>query len=73
MADAGRIIVTVDYADRRISTFQLADPAVGLYLPPNVWPTMQYAPSTLQVVVASTLYDEADYIRDYEQFQQVWG
>ena len=73
VAAVGRIIVTVEHADRRISTFWLEDPAVGLYLPPNVWRTMQYAPLTLQIVVASTLYEEADYIRDYKQFRQVWG
>jgi hypothetical protein len=72
IAAAGSIIVTTELADGTIQTFRLQDPHVGLYVPPHAWHTMQYSHSAVQLVLASTVYNEADYIRDYEQFQQVW-
>ena len=72
IAAAGRIIVTTEHADGTIQTFRLEDPNVGLYVPPHVWHTMQYSHSAVQLVLASVPYNEADYIRDYEEFKRVW-
>lgn len=72
VAVAGRIIVTTEMPDGRILTFRLEDPHVGLYVPPHAWHTMQYSHSAVQLVLASQPYDEADYIRQYEQFKQTW-
>ena len=72
IAAAGRIIVTTEHADGTIQTFRLEDPNVGLYVPPHVWHTMQYSHSAVQLVLASATYNEADYIRDYEEFKRVW-
>ncbi|MBF9143451.1 sugar 3,4-ketoisomerase [Hymenobacter properus] len=72
VAVSGRITVTTEMADGTIQTFRLEDPNVGLYVPPHAWHTMQYSHSAVQLVMASAAYDEADYIRQYEQFQTVW-
>lgn len=72
IAVAGRIIVTVELADGSIQTFRLEDPYVGLYVPPHAWHTMLYSHSAVQLVLASTLYHEADYIRDYDEFRRIW-
>lgn len=72
IAASGRIIVTTELADGSIQTFRLEDPHVGLYVPPNAWHTMQYSHSAVQLVLASMPYNEQDYIREYEQFRQVW-
>jgi dTDP-4-dehydrorhamnose 3,5-epimerase-like enzyme len=72
IAAAGYITVTTELADGTIQSFRLQDPHVGLYVPPHAWHTMQYSHSAVQLVLASTLYDEADYIRDHEQFRQIW-
>lgn len=72
IAVAGYITVTTELADGTIQTFRLQDPHVGLYVPPHAWHTMQYSHSAVQLVLASTPYDEADYIRDHEQFRQIW-
>ena len=72
VAVAGRIIVTAEQADGTVELFRLEDPYVGLYIPPNVWHTMQYSHSAVQLVLASSLYDEQDYIRQHEQFRQIW-
>jgi dTDP-4-dehydrorhamnose 3,5-epimerase-like enzyme len=73
VAVAGRINVTVELANGSIDIFKLETPNVGLYLPPNVWHTMQYSHSAVQLVFASQLYDENDYIRNYDEFKKIWG
>lgn len=72
VAVAGRIIVTAEQADGTVELFRLEDPYVGLYIPPNVWHTMQYSHSAVQLVLASSTYDEQDYIRQHDQFRQIW-
>ena len=72
IAVTGRIVVTTEKADGTINTFVLDSPNQAVYVPPNVWHTMQYSHTATQVVLASTLYNEKDYIRDYEQFKKVW-
>lgn len=72
VAVAGRIIVTTELADGAIQTFSLEDPHVGLYVPPHAWHTMQYSHSAVQLVLASAPYSEVDYIRNYDDFKQVW-
>lgn len=73
VAVAGRIIVTTELPDGTIQTFRLEDPHQGLYIPPHAWHTMQYSHSAVQLVFASTLYDESDYIRDFEDFRRIWS
>ncbi len=51
------------------NTFLLDKPNQGLYLPPNCWHTMKYSHSSVQLVFASTVYIESDYIRDYNEFR----
>ncbi len=72
VAVAGRIIVTTEEADGTLQTVRLEDPRVGLYLPPSTWHTMQYSHSAVQLVLASQHYDAADYIRDHDQFREIW-
>jgi dTDP-4-dehydrorhamnose 3,5-epimerase-like enzyme len=69
----GRIIVTTESGDGDIQTFILDEPNKGLYIPPNVWHTMQYSHTSIQMVLASSLYNEEDYIRSYDKFKEVWG
>lgn len=72
VAVTGRIIITTELSDGTISTFVLEKPNQGLYIPPNAWHTIQYSHTAVQLVLASTEYDEQDYIRDYENFKKVW-
>jgi|YNPMSStandDraft_2_1061718.scaffolds.fasta_scaffold00315_9 hypothetical protein len=71
VAAAGRIVVNTELTNGKIETFVLEKPSLGLYIPPTVWHTMQYYFNAVQLVFASTLYDENDYIRDYSHFQQL--
>ena len=72
IAAAGRIIVTTELPGGRIEVFRLEDPHVGVYVPPYAWHTMQYSHTSMQLALASAPYDESDYIRDYDQFRQIW-
>lgn len=73
IAVTGRIVVNIETAEGAIQTFVLDNPNQGVYVPPNVWHTMQYSHTAIQVVMASTMYDEADYIRNYTDFKKIWG
>ncbi|GAA4303726.1 FdtA/QdtA family cupin domain-containing protein [Nibribacter koreensis] len=73
IAVSGRILVTTELSSSEVQVFVLETPCQGLYVPPNVWHTMQYSSQAVQLVLASTPFEEADYIRDYATFKQVWG
>jgi UDP-2-acetamido-3-amino-2,3-dideoxy-glucuronate N-acetyltransferase len=66
---AGRCDVTVDDGmDRK--TVQLMRPQDALYVPAAIWAEQSYrAPETILMVLCDQLYDEADYIRDYDAFR----
>lgn len=47
----------------------LDDPTKGLYIGPNIWREMyDFSEGAVLLVMASQLYDEEDYIRDYGNF-----
>lgn len=71
IAVAGRIIVTTETAGHGTEIFTLESPNVGLYMPVLCWHTMQYSHNAVQLVLASTEYDEKDYIRDYDHFKSL--
>ena len=52
-------------------TVLLADPTRALYVAPWVWHELtDFAPQTAVMVIASTLFEEAEYLRDYETFKR---
>jgi hypothetical protein len=60
-------VVADDGTDRQ--EFVLDRPDVGLYLPPLTWGIQyRYSSDAVLLVLASDLYDPADYIRDYAEF-----
>lgn len=47
----------------------LEKPYEGLYIANNMWREMfDFSPDAVLLVLASELYDESDYIRDYDRF-----
>jgi mannose-6-phosphate isomerase-like protein (cupin superfamily) len=72
VAVSGRIIVNLLSAIGDEKVFVLDRPDIGLYIPPNVWHTMQYNHFAVQMVFTSTIYNESDYIRDFELFKNVY-
>ena len=50
-------------------TVLLEKPYEGLYVSNNTWREMfDFSPDAVLLVLASELYDESDYIRDYDEF-----
>jgi len=68
VAVAGEFDVLLDDgAERRI--VRLDDPGTGLYIPPGIWRELEaFAAGSVCLVLASMLYDAADYERDYADF-----
>ena len=68
IATLGRIVVNTEMPNGDLNVFSLESPNQGLYLPKYCWHTMQYSHIAVQLVLASELYNEADYIRSYDDF-----
>jgi len=68
IAVSGSIKVTTETRDGSRKEFVLDHPSQGLFIPKLCWHSMQYSHTAVQVVVASNLYSEEDYIRDYQVF-----
>ena len=68
VALAGRVgLVADDGRTRR--TLTLDSPARGLYTPPMTWvETAEFSPGAVCLLLSSTRFDEADYVRSYEDF-----
>jgi len=63
-------VVVDDGKEKRV--FPLNRSYYGLYVPKKMWREMEnFSTNALALVLSSTPYDEADYIRDYEEFKQI--
>ena len=52
-------------------TVQLNRPFHGLYICPMIWRELgNFSSGSVCLVLASDIYDESDYYRDYEQFRK---
>lgn len=56
---------------KELKTFSLNRSYYGLYVPAGIWRQMHnFSTNGLALVLSSTHYDAADYIRDYNEFKQ---
>ncbi len=63
-------VVIDDGKEKRV--FSLNRSYYGLYVPKMMWREMvNFSTNSVALVLSSTPYDAADYIRDYEEFKQV--
>ena len=71
VALSGSFDVVVDDGTRK-QVFSLNRSYYGLYIPKRMWRGMEnFSTNSLALVLSSTPYDEADYIRDYEEFKRL--
>jgi UDP-2-acetamido-3-amino-2,3-dideoxy-glucuronate N-acetyltransferase len=64
----GACHVVVDDGTTR-EEYELNHPSVGLYVPPMCWCVQyKYSPNSALLVLASSHYDDSDYIRNYSEF-----
>ncbi|HUX57558.1 MAG TPA: FdtA/QdtA family cupin domain-containing protein [Bacteroidales bacterium] len=48
----------------------LKSPSSGLYIPPGIWATEKdFSSGSVCLVIASSVYSEDDYIRDYDNYK----
>jgi dTDP-4-dehydrorhamnose 3,5-epimerase len=65
---AGKCRMVLDDGERR-QDFWLNSPSQGLYIGPRIWREIyDFSEDCVLVVFASERYNEADYIRNYDQF-----
>lgn len=73
VAVAGSFDVILDDGKRR-DTFPLNRPYEGLYVAPMVWRELaNFSSGAVCLVIASEIYDEGDYIRDYGLYLEEVG
>lgn len=68
IAASGSFNVLVDDgSDKR--TFSLNRPYYGLHIPPGIWAAeMGFSSGAICLVLTSHMYDENDYIREYQKY-----
>ena len=65
---SGSFDVIIDNGEQKRS-FTLNRSYYGLYVPKGLWREMDnFSTNSLALIVSSTKFDRADYIRDYEEF-----
>ena len=68
VAMSGSFDVVLDDGNEK-KTFTLNRSYYGLYVPKGLWREMEnFSTNSLALVLSSTIFDEADYIRDYSDF-----
>ena len=68
VAVSGSFTVTLDDGNMK-RTFLLNHPYQGLHIVPGLWRTLDdFSSGAVCVVLASEIFDEKDYIRDYKDF-----
>ena len=71
IASSGSFNVNLDNGFERTAV-RLDRPYRGLLLGPMLWRTIdEFSAGAMCIVVASTVYDEADYIRDIDEFYRL--
>lgn len=72
IAVSGSFHVTLDNGHER-QTFLLNHPYQGLLVETGVWRTLDdFSSGAVCLVLASELYEEEDYIRDYDEFLRMY-
>lgn len=70
IAVSGSFTVTLDNGEKK-EAFHLNHPWQGLLVETGVWRTLEdFSSGAVCLVLASELFEEEDYIREYAQFEQ---
>jgi hypothetical protein len=70
IALSGSFDVILDYGEEGREAITLNRPYIGLHIPSLVWRELEnFSSGSVCLVLASAVYDESAYLRDYEQFR----
>ena len=68
---SGECLLAIDNGRER-SVIQLNSIAAGIHIPPFFWLDLSdFSPGSICLVLASGRYDEADYIRNFDEFTKL--
>ena len=70
VCNTGKVEVRLEDREGNVFEFILEKPYEGLYVPPLHWGTYKFVDEASMICLASEMYDEGDYIRDYEEFKK---
>ncbi len=71
VAASGSFDITIDDGLNK-KTIQLNRPYIGLHIKPGIWRDIaNFSSGAICLVLASRLYEEKDYIRDYSVFKKM--
>tara|TARA_R110002073_G_scaffold128999_1_gene274968 strand:+ start:18541 stop:18948 length:408 start_codon:yes stop_codon:yes gene_type:complete len=68
VAVSGNIKLTVVNQNEEKELFILDTPSIGLYIPKMYWREISFSHNAVLLCLASEVYNENDYIRDYKTF-----
>jgi hypothetical protein len=69
---SGSFDVVITHPDKTQERISLNRSYYGLFLPPLTWRHMEnFSTNSLGLHVSSMLYDEQDYIREFEEFERL--
>ncbi len=68
-AVSGTIEFNTQDLDGNEASFVLDTPSKGLYIPELIWRDIKFSHNAVLLCLASELYDEDDYFRDFEDFK----
>lgn len=70
VAVSGIIEFKIESKEGETFEFTLDSPDFGLYIPPMYWREIKFSHNAVLMCLASSVYDENDYIRNYTKFNQ---
>ncbi len=71
IAASGSFEVNLDDGKYKRQVF-LNRPHFGLHIPPGIWASeVNFSSGAICLVLASNIYDEKDYIRDYQEYLKI--
>ena len=71
VAVSGKIIVHTEMPGSQKERFILETPNIGIFLPKYCWHEMHYSHNSVQMCIANSVYNESDYIRDYNKIKKI--
>ena len=65
----GKLTFRLENIKGVIKEFILDDPSKALFIPPKYWRDITFENNAILFCIASEIYDENDYVRDYKEFK----
>lgn len=67
----GKVDINIENLKGDKKNYTLDKPSKALYVPSGYWREIHYKKNSMLLCVASEIYDENDYVRDYKKFKNI--